>query len=419
MHRYQVENMVQLTLADISKYLTVAVLDKAFKLRTNSQDVIRFFQITRAAPAGEGLIGAVYRIRVSGEQHTASFIAKGFAGDVLLKKSLDCTKYFERETRFFSKILPVLVELQASLGAKHTIQNNIPICYGCHNDGENDYLLLEDLAESDCKSISENPTEFERDITLGSLAHLHAVSFALRIKKPDVFARFASSIPELYYTAENRQWYQRFLQNAVKLDLDVLRQYEDDSSIYLQKFKKLVDDDIYEKVIEICSTPGCFPVLSHGDAWCPNFLCSKDRAVMIDFQLFRCASPATDVTLFLILCSNVCRDKEDFFKAIDVYYNSVTYYLKDMGINPATVITRQDLNEELRKFGKFGLFGSITSIPLLASKRCDVLESFEEKFADLERIPLEELWVLTQIDDEDHKMRLVNAVRVSVDTGLI
>lgn len=73
------------------------------------------------------------------------------------------------------------------------------------------------------------------------------------------------------------------------------------------------------------------------DTWCPNCLCSKERAVAIDFQLVRCA---TNLAYCIFLCSNLCYNKNDFVKAVDIYYSFVTYYLKDLGLNPEDVFTR-------------------------------------------------------------------------------
>lgn len=70
---------------------------------------------------------------------------------------------------------------------------------------------MEDLSEKNSKSISGKLSENERDFTLKVLAHLHAISLALRVKKLSVLNRIANSIPELYYTKENCDWYAPFL----------------------------------------------------------------------------------------------------------------------------------------------------------------------------------------------------------------
>lgn len=411
--------MVRVTLATISKHLTQDVMDKVFKLRTNSEDSVQSVEIERAAPAGEGLISAVYRIRVIGKKHTVNFIAKGFVNDLLMRKTLDCPTYFKREALFFTTILPILCEIQKTSGARERIQSNLPICYGCHLDGNDDYILMEDMVETECLPLSEMPTKYERDQTLKALAHFHAVSLALRIKKPDAFAKLANRLHEVYYNDKNRNWYAKYLQKAIDIDVNVLAEFLEPKSIYYQRFKAVVIDDVYGQMIRIATSRGDHPVFNHGDAWCSNFLCCKDKAVAIDFQLLRCASSATDLSYFIIMCSNLCRNKEDFFNAVDVYYRSLDYYLSDMGIDACKVFSFEMLKEELKKYGKFGILAALTSIPLMASNRCDTLQSLEMKYSGFDRIPLEELWPLTPIKSVEHKMRLVNAVRVTVDAGLI
>ena len=411
--------MVRLTLATISKHLTEDVIDKVFKLKTHSEDNVQSVEITRAAPAGEGLISAVYRIHVTGRTNTAKFVAKGLVNDPLMRKSLDCHTYFKREALFFSTILPILCEIQKTSGAKERIQDYLPICYGCHLDGKDDYILMEDLSEKECSSITKHITLHERNLTLNCLAHFHAASLALRIKKPDAFAKLANGLNEVYYNDKNRKWYANYLAEAVKIDRKVLEEFEGPESVYFQRFNAVLNEDVYGQLIRIVNSRGDHPVFCHGDAWSPNFLCCKDKAIAIDFQLLRCASPATDLSYFILMCSDYCRTKEEFLEAVTLYYDSLKYYLTDMGIDAAKDFSFGMLLEELKKYGYFGILASITSIPLLANERCDTLQSFEMKYAGYDCIPLEELWPLSPIEQEEHKMRLVTAVRVAVDVGLI
>lgn len=414
-----IKAMVKLTLENISKRLTEDVIDRSFKMKTKSKDSVKSIAVTRAAPAGEGLISAVYRIHVTGSCYKTSFVAKGLVGDLLLRQTLRCTKFFEREVMFFAKILPQFIEVQKSSGAKENIQHNIPICYANHiGDGE-DYILIEDLSESSCKAIAK-PTKKQRDLTLQALAHMHAVSIALRITKPAVFSELANKLTELYYNDDNRVWYAKYLQNAIDIDKYIMREFEEESSVYLKKFIDLVDNDVYGQLIELVATPKDNPVMNHGDAWLPNFLCSNQRGVALDFQLFRCASLATDLSYYLALCGNLCLTKEHFLEAVKVYYDYLDHYLSDMGLNTSEIFSWEQLWMELKKYGRFGILAALTSIPLLASsEKCDVGLSFEDKFGDVERIPLEDLWPLSPIEGVEQKMGLVNAVRVAVDVGLI
>ncbi|XP_053624866.1 uncharacterized protein LOC128683351 [Plodia interpunctella] len=413
--------MVQLNLSCISSKLSEDIIQHAFKIKTNSEDSVNYIKVTRAAPAGEGLIAAVYRIACLGQYHKTSFIAKGLVQDKLLRKSILCSKiFFQREAYFYTNILPALTAVQKALGAKESLQNNIPICYGSYTDGANDYILLEDLAENGCKSLTNEPTEQERDTTLKALAHLHAVSMALRVTKPEIFNSIATQLPEAYYNDINRDWYAAYLKNAIAIDFDVLAEFEDPkTSVYYKRFENLISNGVYKQLIELTSHRDELAVFNHGDAWTPNFLCSEELTVAIDFQALRCSSVALDLSYFIVLCGNLVQTKQDFQKAVKIYYDFLKYYLRDMGIDENKVCSWNILNEELKKYGKFGLLAAVTSIPLLVSKKCDVLEKFEEKYAGYERIPLEELWKLTPIESHEQKKWLVNVVRISVDLGLI
>lgn len=410
-------------LTDISKYLTAEMLARAFRVKTGSDDSVRSVEVTRAAAAGEGLISAVWRIHVQGDSHKATFVVKALISNLLLRKSLDCHKYFQREALFFCEILPVLIALQKSLGAKEKLQENFPMCYSCHCDGENDYILMEDMSEYDCEGMAENPSLSERDMTLKVLAHLHATSMALRVKNPDLFQRIAESIPEMYYRETRREYYFKYLQNAIEIDRVALAEYEDPkTSVYYKKFDELSSNDVYSQLQSLTSPDSSkHNAINHGDAWCPNFLVSKHRCVAVDFQLARCASPATDLAYFL-MSADLCKTTTEFIEAVQVYHSALSYYLEDMGLKADKVFSYEDLQEELAKYGKFGVLACLTTIALRASdERCDVLtsESFEVNYAGADVIPLEHLWKLKPLVEEEHKLRLLHVIRTAVDLSLI
>lgn len=405
--------MVQLTLQDISVRLTEDVVERAFKLRIGKEDTIQSLELT---PTGSGLIGAVYRMRVKGKDHSTTFIAKTLVSDPLLRKSFPSEIFFQRETFFYSKVLPALVEVQKYSGAKERIQNIVPICYAYHCDGISDYILLEDLI--DCSTVSVHPTFDERNKILKILAHLHAVSMGMRIKNPEEFAKLKNSLFEIYYTEARRELYAKYLKIALDLDLKALQKIEDPStSIYYKKFFEIASDDPYSHLVGLLSHSNHM-VFNHGDAWTPNFLCSEKKAVAVDFQLVRCTSPAADLTYFLLLCLNSCPTREEFMKVVRLYYDYFVYYLKDIGVDEE-VFSWNDLNGELKKYGKFGLLAASTSIPLLGSERCNVLEKFEEKYTGLEIIPLDVLWPLSPLSTAEQETNLVNAVRIMVDLQFI
>ncbi|XP_026318044.1 uncharacterized protein LOC113228841 [Hyposmocoma kahamanoa] len=408
--------MAQLTLQDISIHLTEDVVQRAFQLRIGTEDTIQSLQLS---PTGAGLIGAVYRIKVKGKDHSANFIAKTLVRDRLLRKSLPSEIFFQREIFFYSKVVPTLEKVQKSSGATETIQSVVPICYAYHCDGISDYILLEDITERNYSSVSVHPTVCECNKILRTLAHLHAVSMGMRIKKPEEFTKLKNSLIELYYTEDRRQLYANYLKRALDLDLKALKKIEDPSnSIYYKKFFEIASNDPYGQLVDLlCNSDHM--VFNHGDAWSLNFLCSKDQAIAIDFQLVRCTSPVADLTYFLLLSINSCPTKDKFIEAIRLYYDHFVYYLRDMGVDEK-VFSWDDLNSELKKYGKFGLLAASTSIPLLGSSGwCNVLENFEEKYAGVEIIPLEKLWPLGPLSTVHQITNLMNAVRVMVDLELI
>lgn len=413
--------MGKINLSDISVHLTEEVLDKAFKEKTMSEDTIQSINITRATPIGDGLISAVFRINVAGEEHQTSFFVKGLIKDKLLRKTLRCARLFKREAIFFTKILPAFTKIQNSLGGNEHIEKFIPKCYSCHCDGEEDYILLEDLVEQGYTSMSGEATADQCYLAIRTLAHFHAISFALKHKANTLFSTLTKDIDELYYTEDNKSWYETFLNNGIEINRMALEVFEaPNTSRYYKKFVQVTSKDVYREMIQLASTKSEHYVICHGDAWLQNFLCNDKEAATVDFQLLRCASPSVDLMFLCLLCAPICKSKKTFETAIEYYYSFVQFYLRDLGLDIQNLMTIEDLWKEIRSYGKLGMLQLLTTIPLTSEPEfCDNLDDFEVKFKDVDRIPLEYLWRLRPLTEERQQLRFVNALRVAVDVGIL
>lgn len=109
----------------------------------------------------------------------------------------------------------------------------------------------------------------------------------------------------------------------MEIYLEALKKTEDPStSIYYKKFFEIPFNDPYAQLVDLlCNSDHI--VINHGDAWSQIFLYSNKKAV--DFQLVRCASPATDLIYFLMLSLNSCPTKEEFIAVVRLYYDYYVY----------------------------------------------------------------------------------------------
>lgn len=81
-----------------------------------------------------------------------------------------------------------------------------------YTDGENDFIVLEDVSPLGFGPASrQNCVDWtECTVMLKALAKFHAISFAYRDQKKEEFTKFASNLNETYFGNHNWNWYQRF-----------------------------------------------------------------------------------------------------------------------------------------------------------------------------------------------------------------
>lgn len=121
------------------------------------------------------------------------------------------------------------------------------------------------------------------------------------------------------------------------------REYGD--TVYESKMIEFTGPKYYDTMCKLASETGKYSVICQGDCWAPNFLLKYDSnnstaidTKMIDFQLARVASPATDISFFMYTCTEqdirekhfeeliqVCVCVERFITDIMIKYRSIHF----------------------------------------------------------------------------------------------
>lgn len=98
------------------------------------------------------------------------------------------------------------------------------------------------------------------------------------------------------------------------------------------------------------------------------------------------------------------RDKH-YESFIDVYYKSLSSFLKRLGSDPAKIFPREVLNQHLKRFGKFGLAMAIMVLPIFTSNPEDIpdMDRMAEKFKDAQENGEE-------LNNEDLKFSSANTI---------
>lgn len=177
-----------------------------------------------------------------------------------------------------------------------------------------------------------------------TLGQYHALSFALRDKNPEEFKRLGNILKETYYHDKFRTWYAGFLKGMILVGSDAVSK-EYGGTLVEKKMQEFVGDEskFYNTLSDLCARQNEYSVFCHGDCWMPNFLISYQeingekipaQIKIIDYQLARLASPATDISFFIYSCTLQDLREKHYDELIKIYHESLSDLLIKLNCNP-------------------------------------------------------------------------------------
>ncbi|XP_073978728.1 uncharacterized protein [Rhodnius prolixus] len=234
---------------------------------------------------------------------------------------------FVNEVCFYSKLLPFLSKIDASAF------NFFPkYYYGCATFGKNinkDAVILEDLSSMGFKPSNQG-RELDFDhimLILQTLGKFHALSYKSKKAYPEVFRRLLSDLKNETESVED------FVETAL---YSAAMSYQGPQKDVLKLRDTYCKDPLksYQKSM-IPKEP--FAVLCHGDLCSNNmlFLYNKhgkpEVLKLVDLQRCRYASPAIDLSLFLLYNTTTgTKTHWDYF--LRVYHESLRTAYTDVAV---------------------------------------------------------------------------------------
>lgn len=241
---------------------------------------------------------------------------------------------FKREVFFYREILPAFYEFQAEKGICRERGEGFysaPKCYLAHCDMEKDEPEAAIILEYDENYEKWDWDKFEpmdlehTTLLMQQLGRLHAISFAMKEQKPELFEKFKQKD----VLVENN-------------DLVTLMKESFDRGLTTMKTRfaaeqdkiQRIRDDVFRELTAcldpVKNEPYC--VVSHGDCWINNLIYTHDEnntarsVVLTDWQSSRYASPFLDLGYFFFICSGAQFRKDHMDVLLQHYHNA----LKDM-----------------------------------------------------------------------------------------
>ncbi|KAF5285451.1 hypothetical protein FQR65_LT02291 [Abscondita terminalis] len=338
---------------------------------------------------GDSYSGIVTKVKVGGEDGEKKEISQSF----FIKSAPQSEKYrkvfltdftFSREIHIYKTVLCEFAVLQTELKVKMPFKS-YPKYYDSSTVTLNEALVLEDMNEHGfVLHRGRQLLNFEYSVNiLKEYAKLHALSFAMRLHKPNIFKELTESMEEGFFLIFERTNKDSCYVRQGKKVLLIIDQVKE-KSLY-EKFENFVTNmsDLIQSLLK-SNLANPHGVVNHGDCWLKNYMFKYNDCLesggpvdvcMLDWQLSHYGSPALDLAYFIFSCTEKeLRDKY-YSILIEEYYSMFSSTLTEMGGNPQQQFSFETLQEHLKKYSVFGLYTALMSLLVTGNDSSEVSNS--------------------------------------------
>ncbi|CAG9858241.1 unnamed protein product [Phyllotreta striolata] len=284
-----------------------------------------------------------------------------------------------REILFYNEILPAFNDLQKEKAVARPF-DAVPKCYATFIDRNSEVIVLENLLKRGYEmhkgSVPLNVDHLK--MGLRNFAKFHALSFALRDQKSDVFEKITANSQHIYRSSVGvmKDIYAGYV-GRVLTRLEAAGEHQLSKS-----YQKLVEGGAGRLFLDIYDAEPKESVLTHCDCHNNNFffkyqnnnkLTPVDMKI-IDFQISCLHSPILDLSYFWYTA--ISKNEVPHFEGLmEFYHQELTDFMDQLGTNVDQVFPVSTLWEHWDKYSKFGF--------MMASLYMDVL-LFEKEELELE-----------------------------------
>jgi hypothetical protein len=225
------------------------------------------------------------------------------------------------------------------------------------------------------------------------LAKYHAMSLALKLLNPKTFQKLRESIEEVIYVQDASKLISVYLENALKMAIECLRSMSDSDGTFDEDIKKIegFSGKVFNIMSELVKSKEPWSVICHGDSWSNNFLFrySQARQVeevrLLDLQVVRYASPATDILHFLYTSTRTGVRRRHYDQLVRIYHSTLNDTVGHLMVgspyeNTEVFMPFQQLQNELQRHEVYGFLNALWLLPAVHADPGNVpdLESITE-----------------------------------------
>lgn len=108
------------------------------------------------------------------------------------------------------------------------------------------------------------------------------------------------------------------------------------------------------------------------------------KICIVDWQMAGLSSPAADLSILLLTSTDKAFRAEHYDQLINLYYDELSAIIKRCGSDPLALFSRDNLNDQLRRFGKEGLIMSTFIVVMLGASESEMADLTEYSANNLE-----------------------------------
>ncbi|KAL0107258.1 hypothetical protein PUN28_015653 [Cardiocondyla obscurior] len=424
----QTKNRVNLS--EVSDKFTEEVLaDVLSKVCDGKKVQLTDWDFGEGFTKGDSYLSTVNKIKLTGtlddgskKEVQVNIVVKSIPKNIGRRKTFRSGEFFGNEIIFYTKVVPKIKQFLEERGRSDLLC--IPRYLASYMDGENDFIVLEDVSPLGFGPASRQSCIdwAECTVILKTLAKFHAISFAYRDQKKDEFAEIASHLKETYFGANHWGWYERFHKKLVDITKHALKM-EYPNSEAEKKFNSYKFGTLYEKCSELCEKNSLTSVIAAGDCWAPNFLVrdageNKKEALMLDFQLARFSNPLTDLSFLVYSCTQKSFRDQYYDDILKVYHSELSNAIKSLGSDPEKIYPWNLFMKEVKEYFIVGLVFSTEAVPFCL---LDPSQSFDLDaiVKSDEEVNIADVWTLSNIETSAGRRRLADVIVHGVTNGYL
>lgn len=313
---------------------------------------------------GDGFLGVILKVKIIEGEKILSVLAKVPPENKARREVLRSMDFFAREVYMYNVVLPEFVKFQKENEITESEGfYNIAKIYLAECNDDDSIIIMEDLRDINFKNWNKfKPIDYDHaSLIMATLGKFHAISIAMKLQKPELFKKI-STMKEIFYTFRNEKSVER-LQKMIQKLVEVAPQNDQIHRIY---------DNIKNEVLMCVDFEAAepFSCITHGDCWTNNFLFHYDKnghpddIVLIDWQASRYSSPVLDLVYFLFISSDKELRGKYYDQLMDVYHQAFINLCTYMGVDKIFEFSYNNLQDQLKFFGKYGVIMSSFVVPL-------------------------------------------------------